>query len=59
MEITKKIERQEKAGFVYFNNYNTGSHILKQALVKETETERIIKTIENRQIKKYRTEKLY
>jgi hypothetical protein len=58
MDIKMKIEKLEKEGFVYETDYNTGKHILKQALVKRIIVEDgpdivEIKSIENGKIVNY------
>ena len=59
MTTEQRIQKYESIGYAYYNNYNTGTHILKQALVKEEGSIRIIKTVENGKIKSYNTHKLY
>lgn len=60
MKTEQRIKKYESIGYVYYNNYNTGIHILKQALVKEEGSIRIIKTVENDgKINSYNTVRIY
>lgn len=57
MDIKKRIEKLEQNGWKYVQNYNTGYHILEEALVKRnkdfTQPDQV-KEIKNGHIKKYR-----
>lgn len=51
--LLKRIEKLESQGYVYHRDYLTGTHILKQALVKYDGEKKIIKSVENGKIVKY------
>ena len=57
--IQEKIQELESQGWIYQSNYNTGMHILAEALVKEWETDHnggfktLIKSIEKGKIIDY------